>query len=66
MAAITRLSNPQIGEEQIKLLNVFRTPVCINMKARLQIKEEVRPYADEVSIDTLGNALQPGGSESTG
>lgn len=51
---------PAIGEEQIALLEKLSNAVAVSGdegEVRAIVLEEVRPYADELKIDALGNVL---------
>ncbi len=51
---------PQIGEEQIKLLERLSNACAVSGdegEVRKVVLSEVRPYADEVKVDALGNVL---------
>ncbi len=51
---------PQIGEEQVKLLERLSNACGVSGdegEVRKIVLEEVRPYADEVKVDALGNVL---------
>jgi tetrahedral aminopeptidase len=51
---------PQIGDEQIALLEKLSNALGISgdeTEVRSIVLEEIRPYADEVKVDALGNVL---------
>lgn len=51
---------PQIGEEQVKLLERLSNACAVSGdegEVRKIVLEEVRPLADEVKVDALGNVL---------
>ncbi|OGN95800.1 MAG: hypothetical protein A2Z71_08730 [Chloroflexi bacterium RBG_13_50_21] len=51
---------PQIGDEQLKLLERLSNACAVSGdegEVRKIVLEEVRPYTDEVKVDTLGNVL---------
>lgn len=51
---------PQIGDEQIKLLERLSNACAVSGdegEVRKIVLNEVRPYADEVKVDALGNVL---------
>lgn len=53
-------SLPRIGEEQIKLLERLANACAVSGdegEVRKIVLSEVRPYADEVKVDALGNVL---------
>src|SRR5512137_1592468 len=53
-------SLPQIGDEQIKLLERLSNACAVSGdegEVRKIVLEQVRPYADEVKVDALGNVL---------
>lgn len=54
------LNSPQIGEEQIKLLERLSNACAVSgdeSEVRKIVLEEVRPHTDEVKVDALGNVL---------
>jgi len=61
MAILTEKNHlPQIGEEQLKLLERLSNAVAVSGdegEVRKIVLEEVRPHADEVKVDALGNVL---------
>src|SRR4030042_222294 len=51
---------PRVGEEQIKLLESLSNACAVSGdegEVRKIVLEEIRPHADEVKVDTLGNVL---------
>ncbi len=51
---------PQIGDEQLKLLENLSNACAVSGdegEVRKIVLEEIRPHADEVKVDTLGNVL---------
>lgn len=55
-----KISLPQIGEQQIQLLERLSNASGVSGdegEVRKIVMEEVRPYADEIKIDALGNLL---------
>ena len=51
---------PQIGPEQIELLEALSNAVAVSgdeREVRAIVLEHIRPFADEVKVDALGNVL---------
>src|SRR4030042_6060653 len=51
---------PQIGDEQLKLVERLSNACAVSGdegEVRKIVMEEVRPHADEVKVDALGNVL---------
>src|SRR4030066_911027 len=51
---------PQIGDEQLKLVERLSNACAVSGdegEVRKIVLEEIRPHADEVKVDTLGNVL---------
>jgi endoglucanase len=58
--ATRKIHLPQIGDEQLKLLERLSNACAVSGdegEVRKIVLEEVRPYTDEVKVDTLGNVL---------
>ncbi len=53
-------NSPQIGEEQIKLIEQLSNACAVSGdegEVRKIVLNEVKPYADELNVDALGNVL---------
>jgi putative aminopeptidase FrvX len=60
MIKVNEISLPPIGDEQVKLLERLSNACAVSGdegEVRKIVMEEIRPYADEVKVDALGNVL---------
>ncbi len=57
---VTANKTPEIGEEQIKLLEKLCNATAVSgdeFEVRQIVLEEIKPFVDEVEVDPLGNVL---------
>lgn len=57
---VTRNKNPEIGDKQIELLEKLCNATAVSgdeQEVRQIVLEEIKPFADEVEVDALGNVL---------